>query len=409
MNSGRPGAGGIRAYDCHDPDALKDACPVLVGRGSGNSLLLPDNSLSAPDSPRRFHFVVPVWGESYVSIFLSHVLPSHLALGNLPSLPSNRVCYWIITDNAGAVLIRQSPLFRKLQHYADEVVFRSIEDIKIPQISNSSPITYTYARMTACHKIVITSANTEDSAVIFLNADMVYSDGTFRVMFDHVNSGARTIEHVCFRTSKESIPTLLNSFIKTNGELSISPRKIITIGLANFHWIAETHLWNGPQKLLNPSNLYWPVDDEGIIAHCTHFHPLLIFPRIKSSLFTNSIDHDYIDQAGILESERYIVRNSDEFASIEISPQSHNEHMPEFRPRSIVEVARFLHQLCRPIHAKNLVTSVHLYAKEPSIRKWKEVDCQAQRTVSKILLVLSILEVLPVKWTKKFLKWISSR
>ena len=263
--------------------------------------------------------------------------------------------------------------------------------------------------MTACHKIVINFANIENSAVVFLNADMVYSDGTFRVMFDHVSNGARTVEHVCFRTSRERIPTLLNSFIEASGELSISPREIITIGLANFHWIAETHLWNGPQKLLNPSNLYWLVDDEGIIAHCTHFHPLLIFPRIKSSLFTNSIDHDYIDQAGILESERYIVRSSDEFASIEISLKSHNEYMPKFRAGSIGEVARFLHQMCRPIHAKNLVASIHLYAKEPSIRKWKKLDYQAQRTVRKILLVLSILEISPIKWRKKLLKWISSR
>ena len=64
------GSGGIRAFEWREPDAMKVACPVLGGRGSGDALLLPDNSLDGASS----HKSKKLKGPERMSLIL---LPPH--------------------------------------------------------------------------------------------------------------------------------------------------------------------------------------------------------------------------------------------------------------------------------------------------------------------------------------------
>ena len=44
-----------------------------------------------------YHFILPVWGEKFVSLYLTYTLPSHLSRGNLPSFPREKATYHIFT------------------------------------------------------------------------------------------------------------------------------------------------------------------------------------------------------------------------------------------------------------------------------------------------------------------------
>lgn len=337
------------------------------------------------DVPKRLHFVVPVWGEAYVSLYLSHTLPSHLAIGNLPSIPKHEICYRIITDAEGKEKISQSAIFAQLIKYAGELIFESVDDLVISEISkNASVVTYTYAKMTACHQMGLFKADQEDSAIFFLNADSVYSIGSFVAARNLLHRGIRVIEIVSPRVVKETVINCLDKYLLPSGELNIAPHDLISIATQNLHNISKKHFWKGSHSHIIPDNIYWAVDDEGIVARCTHFHPLALYPRIKFCHFKNSIDHDLIHQLGVSATENYVVTDSTQLSAIEISTAGHDQCFPTFRRGSIHDCVHYINSMCLPRHVANLRYNVHLYAKKPTRNKWVRVDREANRVVENI-------------------------
>src|SRR5271170_1359385 len=76
-------------------------------------------ALAINPATTRFHFVTPVWGRSYVELFLNLVLPTHLSPNNLGRIPADRCLYKLYTTPQDEEVIRASPSFKALQGLAE--------------------------------------------------------------------------------------------------------------------------------------------------------------------------------------------------------------------------------------------------------------------------------------------------
>ena len=139
----------------------------------------------------RYEIYVTVWGERFVKKFLSFALKSQLAPGNLPMLSANSsVLYRIYTDKGSREFFE--PEISKLQAIL-EVEFIYFEDIQFSGStlaqavlnSDSKLIKHNVQRQTAHHHIDRAIKN-KDTAVILLDSDFIFSNGSFLHLHQHI-------------------------------------------------------------------------------------------------------------------------------------------------------------------------------------------------------------------------------
>jgi hypothetical protein len=336
------------------------------------------DSIHPVNIPTHLYFVIPVWGEYHTKVFTEVVLPSYLSPNNLPACKEFICIFEIHTDKNSADIILQSPYFDKLKNEVKEIRieyhdFKNTND-KIGDIYNIN---------SQIHHIAIKNCASFSPAIFFLNADTIYSNGSFKNAIKLLRKGYRSIELVTPRISGDSAVPILQKLKKTNN-LSVSPEKLTEIGLNNLHTISHQHFWDNPSGKLIPDNLYWNVEDEGILARCTHLHPFMVYPRNPASVtFSGTIDHDLIDNSIILKSARYVSKNNHDICAFEISPNYHSQCLPFYSSHSHYDLANFLTTLCTKQNKENLKKFVQIsYKKKIDKKKWKETEELSSRILN---------------------------
>src|SRR6266581_1674459 len=120
----------------------------------------------------RVRFLVPVWGESYITRFLDLSLPSFLAPGNLPGLAELsdlEIC--ILTVASQKPLFERNRAFQRMRAIAP-IHFIDIDDLVVDQMYG---ITLTLAYLRGVTDVG--PAMTEQF-FLFMNADLLLADGS---------------------------------------------------------------------------------------------------------------------------------------------------------------------------------------------------------------------------------------
>lgn len=342
--------------------------------------LMKKNSISSNRLPEKLAFIVPVWGEYHTKVFIDIVLPSYLTDGNLKALGDFACVFQIYTDSVSAAKIKKSAAFKKLVSLCKDVVFKEVN--KLP--STNQHISVIYKSLKEIHVEGI-KTRAPGAAIFFLNADTVYADGSFETVINLLKEGYRSVELVTLRTNGNYIIDHLLS-MKKMGVLSVSPLALTEIASKYLHKISKQHFWNSNEDRLIPDNIYWNVDNEGILARCTHFHPLMVYPKVPNPHFTGTIDHDFIENAGIQEHERFIVKDNSKIAGIEISPAFHSQELPFYSPRRAVDIAVFLQALCTKKNKNNLNHKVLLkFTNAITQNKWRKVEANSDKLISDVM------------------------
>lgn len=261
------------------------------------------------------HFMAPIWGETYVATYLNYALPAQLAPRNIPVLSDGRSRYTIYTTRADYERIERDPIVNILRN----IVALSVEfiDSEIKSSDNK------YSMMSECHRRGLRQAVERDEAAVFLNADIILADGFIQTAADMLVRGMRAIEVAAPRGLIEAIgPTLRNRYCGTDGRIIISPVELSALCIKYLHPLMEMHVVEGSDGgKFHPSQLFWRVGDEGILARCFHTAPIVIHPGSGRADFSTTIDDDLTQNLGLSDEQVYFADDSRKMFCCELSPR----------------------------------------------------------------------------------------
>jgi hypothetical protein len=304
------------------------------------------------------HFATPVWGHEYIRVFLDTALPTLLAPGNLPVLVSGapRCIYRIFTSREGMDQIRSHPSFARLVQLLP-VEFVDIDSLSVASEGHPNK----YSLMTEAYNEAL--RRSRGAASVFLNADMVFADGSFANLLRIIDTGKRAIEIVGFRIDKIAAERTLHSeWKKSDGTICIPPRALVALSLRNMHRISRKHFWptatNAP---FLPFHTYWKVGDHGLVARATHLYPLFVYPEKDDISCSIAIDWDLLDQAISGFDSTYVVADSDILYSCELSDPEYDIEAFVANSDHFVSMCAFVGTYCSKRHRATLHTAILIH------------------------------------------------
>lgn len=270
------------------------------------------------------HFVVPVWGESYVHTFLDYCLPAQLAPENIPALGGRiHASYTVYTTHSDYDHIAVSPSFRALQ---DAIVVRTefIDDALTPGPAARSDAKYKVK--SECYRRALQRAAEDREAVVALNADILLANGFVRTAVELLARGKRVIKVPGPRGLRDPIGrTLISHYRGGDGaSISIEPTELSALWMKYMHPQLKMHFIEGPKGgPFHPSHLYWLVGEEGVVIRGFHLYPIVINPRTNSVDFSTTIDDDLVGSLGLSQDEVFLAQDSRDMFCCELSPPGH--------------------------------------------------------------------------------------
>jgi hypothetical protein len=321
----------------------------------------------------RFYFIVAVWGEKHLELFVDISLPSMLGHGNIPGLHNLKQCKFIIYTNLeDETRLTRAPSFQQLS---------KCMPVEIAHIHG--PITNAWQTMSDCHRAGMAKADQDDAAAVFPPADCIWSEGSFKRLEEILGQGKSVIFNTGIRLNRDEFRDDVIALRSPDGTFSISSSKLVTLGLKHLHKCSQTHFWReyeGPQM---PANFYWTAPNEGILAHCYHLHPLLVKSQKKFASFQGTIDDDLVLHSCPDESNYYIVSDSDDMHMFEMSGPE--RCIGGFYPKACIDnAAAWVEYSTNKVHRKLVKSPIRIHGSSITPEAWKPVEMEALRIVEKI-------------------------
>ena len=137
--------------------------------------------------------------------------------------------------------------------------------------------------------------------------------------------GGKSVVHISgIRLDRDAVVREFASrYSDDRAVLSLELRELVSIGLRHLHPIARSHFFDEHDGGLMPANLVWPVGNEGLLLRCFHLHPLMVKPQVPLAEFKSTIDDDLALRACPDSGRDYVVTDSDELLTFEMSAPSH--------------------------------------------------------------------------------------
>lgn len=326
---------------------------------------------SSPSSPGLI-FVTPVWGRSHVELFLNVCLPSLLTPKNLGNSTHHNSRYLIFTDRESISEIESHPVLKKLKTFI-HVELREID--REQNLSN-------HELMSKVHKIALIEGYKLALGTVFIPPDTVWSHSSIQNMTTIIREKKVHSIHISgMRLLKETFYPEVLQFCKKN-ILSLASRDLVRLALKHLHPINDTHFFEEKKstKLL-PANLIWKVENVGLLAHCFHLHPLYISPDRRNLFFQSTIDDDL---CAANQENFYVVQDSDEILTFEISPATHLI-VGSKEKGSIEGIVQWYFFGANQFHLKLLNFPIRLHSDDLRHPAWKKVEARSSIIIEKII------------------------
>jgi hypothetical protein len=318
----------------------------------------------------RLYFSTPVWGKGHIELFQTVGLPSLLAPGNLPAVTDPAECrYFIYTRASDLETLKDSEAFRRLEALIPVEVRLVPEPIEVP-----------HHTMSWCHADTLRRADEDDVAAVFLPPDCVWSDGSLRQLQALADSGKSVVHISGVRLNRDTVLPALEQLGGEDGTLSIKPQALVDLGLKHLHTIAVSHFWGEREGGLLPANLYWSVPGQGLLLRCFHLHPLMVKSQVKFASFAGTIDDDLALSVCPDPSTEYVVTDSDEILTFEISAPTHQAGAP-FPKSSIESVAAWAEIGTNERHRELSRHVIRLHHTPTDPKVWAPVEAEADRVM----------------------------
>lgn len=216
-------------------------------------------------SPVRLkaRIIIPVWGAKYVTRLDRACLPALLAPGNLPHLAEHFDCeLTIVTQTDLFDAVRALPSVRALQrHCALRLV--PVDDVL------SHPFFYGYTITHALYRGFLDLGEAaKDVWCLFLNADFILADGSYRALVKRMLAGERCIFAPSYCTIEEGVwPVLEQRRVGGNGVIAIPKREMAGLVLDNWHFTIRSKIINWRMyRIDRVDQFYYLQDNDTLIG-----------------------------------------------------------------------------------------------------------------------------------------------
>jgi len=343
----------------------------------------------------RFHFVTPVWGSSFVDLFVGVALPSQLTPRNIRGVAQASDClYQIFTTTADAGRIRAHDSFRELERVVPVEVI-CIDDLFTDEVLAKSD--WFIRVMTACHRSALETAAKTGAGAFFLPPDMVYSEGTLTSAAEHMSAGKRAVLIPGVRLTEETfVPEILTHYDGSRGWLRLESRELVRIALKHLHPVSQSLFWNSAEFNVTPANVHWRVGDSGMLVRGFHLHPLLVRPLPGPVGAFESIDGVYLQDLRQTASEIYVGADSDEMLVFGLTSRSRVIGNFGSNRARLATLAVFVTHHANSLHRKLAQIPIRLHAEELS-RSWKQVEFRSHLVLRSVLFGSALLGRLTVR------------
>jgi hypothetical protein len=232
----------------------------------------------APE-PDTVRLSLPVWGADYISATASGLLRTLLAPGNLPALGRKRKVRLEITTTArDRAALEAEPVLAALGQSA------AIDYFILPDavVAATAPRDFSYWVMSAGHHASMARACHARSAISFLTADMLLSDGSLEAAQRLLEDG---FEAVLVRALEAERGALAPEGPRPADPLSLSGRDLVDHGLARLGLDRADAIPDGC-RALTPCTF---AVSGGYAAYGFHFLPLLISAELARRPFVRDL------------------------------------------------------------------------------------------------------------------------
>ena len=205
--------------------------------------------------------ITMAWGERYVGDLLEIAIPALLAPGNLPALAKNFDCELVI--------VTESRFFDRLERSAAIAALLGFADLRLVLIDDLlSPwygITLTYALVRGFADLGTAMTRTH---LIFLNADFVVADGSYRKLAEVIQQGERLVVSPSYCMDLEAtIDALHKRRDPTTCALSLPKRELAEIIISHRHNTIRAKTVNQQMfRIHRYDQFYWYVDEKTLLA-----------------------------------------------------------------------------------------------------------------------------------------------
>jgi hypothetical protein len=268
--------------------------------------------------------IIPVWGDLYASKLVSITLPAILAAGNLPALTALfDVELVIVTESRLFDAIRDSHSFQLAKRLCSPRLV-ALDDLMIDEPGDYGAV-LTYALFRGFTDL---GARMTETYLIFLNADFILCDGSLRHLGKLMSEGKRVIHAPSFRVNLEEVlPQLLELVDATTGTLSVPPRDMVRLALANKHRTVKARIVN--QRICHQTwmdQYYWYVDEETLIGYQWPVALVAIKPQCVVTDPVLVWDYGFVPEAAPT-ADRHFIGDSDDFFMIELQSRDSGDAM----------------------------------------------------------------------------------
>ena len=304
-----------------------------------------------------FCYVVPVWGESYSSLFTDVCLPMLMTPGNLGGLLHRQNDRFVIaTRMSDWDEMRQTKSYLRLQ---------SLIDVRVIFVDGLVNMDTPHGAMSKCYDLAMRDSWDIDDDVyyVFLTPDSFWSDGTFKRLEELAQEGKKIVLTAGLRTNRNAVTEIIRNRIATSpNNPAFNLSELIALALNNLHELSLAHNWFSTSFLnVWPSHIYWIYKKRFLMAHCFHLHPLLVKAPKHRTRIGNTVDGDFLDNLGYSLHDQYVVQG--EFLGVELSPEGRDWDSVLEAP-SLFKVIRFALVYAGATHWHNFSHRI-LYAVDP--------------------------------------------
>lgn len=231
----------------------------LRGRRAAADARPQDAAPATKKEPARI--ITMAWGERYIDDLLSMTLPALLAPGNLPSFTeyfdSELV---VVTELRFFDRIIAAPVVARLLQHCD-LRLLPIDDL----LSSWYGVTLTYALVRGFADL---GPAMTDTHLVFLNADFIVADGSYRKLAEVIRRGERLVVSPSYCGVLEEVVRPLRARLDPHtGSLPIARRDMAALLLAHRHNCMRAKTVNQP--LFNIGlfdQFYWYVDEQTLLG-----------------------------------------------------------------------------------------------------------------------------------------------
>jgi hypothetical protein len=283
--------------------------------------------------------IIPLWGYVYAEKLVSMTLPALLAPGNIPSLAAMfDVEVVLVTESQLVDYIRQARSFQRLSTICG-VKFASLDDL-MPCEPGEYGVVLTAALFRG---FVDLGAKVTETFLLFLNADFILADGSYRRLAELMREGKRVIHAPSFRVVLEEVwPQLAARVDAESAVLAVKPREMAKLALTYKHLTVKARTVN--QRLYHQwcmDQFYWYVDEDTLVGYQW---PVALVAIKPERVITEPVlvwDFGYLPEAAPTL-EPYFLADSDDFFMIEPQKRVTGEELVRPGGISVDAIAKFL-------------------------------------------------------------------